>query len=165
MDPSDPLDELRALNPADVERLDDPELPQRAEQTLEQILRSRRRWGSVDWRGLPQRKRTYVLAVAVSSVTLGAAAALLIAVTGPTGQARAVQCYARADLRAGAVPAPVDGSAVRACRRVWQNGQLGRLAPARLQACKLPSGSPAVFPGVVDICRKLHLQKYAERTP
>lgn len=158
MEPLDPFDELRALDPANAERLDAPELSTRAQQTLERILRSKQRRRSWTWPS-SQRRRTYVIALAVSCIAAGSVTAVILTFAGPATQPRAVQCYERADLQAGVVRVHVHGSAVESCRRAWQQGQLGRLTPVGLQACKLPSGSAAVFPGRRDVCKKLHLRR------
>lgn len=157
MEPPDPFDELRALDPADAEHLD-PQLTAKAQRTLEEILRSEKSRWSISRGG--QRRRTYAVAVAISSIA-AATAAILVLATRPATRATTVRCYQRADLRASAVKVAVHGSPIETCRRVWEQGQLGRLAPAGLQACKLPSGSPAVFPGRPDLCRKLHLGRVA----
>src|SRR5204863_23442 len=73
-----------------------------------------------------------------------------------------VACYAKASLATGtaSIVTPSLGNPVKACAALWAAGDFGTTNVPGLDACVLPGGAPAVFPGESgSVCDRLGLKQ------
>jgi hypothetical protein len=94
-----------------------------------------------------RRRRLVVALVPAVVVLLAATAFTTYRLTRNPTHLESIGCYDRASLRANTAIVSADGrDPVTICSEVWQQGALGKAAPARLEACVLETGAIGVFP-------------------
>lgn len=115
------------------------------------------------------RRRRRLLLTLVPAVVI-----LLTAATGFTAYSlfrtepthfESIGCYGRADLEADVTVVSPDGtSALEQCRRLWEEGSMGRPVPQHLAACVLDTGPIAVFPSIgARTCEQMGLADLSAR--
>ena len=166
INPRDPLDRLRAVNPV---LLTDVTLSPPDPVLFRRITSA----GAVGVRGdlrQPDRRRRRARRMApvlVLASLLGGAVAYGL-LRGEVTKPQNVACYEAADLDAKTAVVSVDeGGPVAACAELWRRGAFGRAGevPA-LAECVLDSGVAGVFPTTPgqDVCRTLELSPVATAT-
>lgn len=100
--------------------------------------------------------------VVVGSSAVAAAALVSQRATNPLD----VACYAAADLGADTVIVRADErqDAVRTCRDLWNEGELGPGRNLELHSCVLPDGGVGVFPGQQNPCEGLQRPNTSPQT-
>lgn len=163
----DPFELLRQLNPVSREEVRGEASSERAQASLERILRE----GRPPRRRSPQRRsarlrwrRGYVLVLIALAVGVATAA---WALTRTATETLTVGCYATVDLQARTVVVPADDrSPTATCAEIWQRGDFGSVSVPQLEACVLPSGAVGVFPSPAGrACEDLRLVPVGPEPP
>ena len=163
----DPFQLLRELNPVSGADVRGEAFSERAQATLERILREDRpptRRSPQHGRRRPRWRRSYVLVLVALAIGVGTAA---WALTRTPTKTLTVGCYATADLQARTVVVPAnDLSPTATCSEIWQRGDFGPAQAPQLEACVLPSGAIGVFPSPTgQACEKLRLAPVTPEAP
>jgi hypothetical protein len=153
-DPTKILEDLNPVGPDDVRGVAG---SSEARATLRSILGQAATQPS--WRQRSHRLRIAAAAAAAVAALAGTAWAL----TRSAPQHLTIGCYATQSTSAHTVVVPAgSGPPVATCRTVWQRGDFGAVGVPQLQACVLPSGGIAVFPGAHP-CTTLKLRSFSTR--
>jgi hypothetical protein len=156
--PIDPIEWLRANDPADSTTLNDDE----ADRIVAEALR-RGRTTTSNLRPFATIRRRHKIISIVSTLGLLGAASLTVAwiryETRTVRDRTTIQCFAERSLTASSVLlSAARKTPVEACKELWASGEFNNVSsPSKLSACTLPGGAAGVFPGD-HICDLLGLK-------